>query len=686
MTSRTVTVRITADPDYGGQWYGSNAVYATARSTLIARDDTALLSSLGQLYPFSGTNYFVGRCPLKFNTNIIPENATINSAYLDYALASDISNTDFDIDIVKADWGAYVGTTNYDAIYDSILAGTKDITLRNTSGIATNTVYSSTDLDTTYISSSDYTYYGLRSSRDFAGTQPSTSEYVRIHTGNATTAAYRPTLVVTYTCDDQLDYGCYFMWGSTDYSAFNEADRLTRYTIDRGRSTVFSDGFTGYDIGTLRMEMDNYDGRYDVWDSGSAIYGSIKPGTKMQLTVDVGSTDYQRTVFTGHLEKVETNGYRNTAILTCQDGWRWLQDNDDEMLTSSFYSYAQLMDNVLYDPSTDAQYPWNAEVTTDSTLLAHSLSYEEASRKSVIEHIAAGSLGRAWIDVDGNLNFGSIGDNDSAVRIISEEVVLKGIDVPSPWDSYRSKVKLNTYMVTGERTTDVYDIVASWSDTDNPIVLTAVGSSNPTTSVELIPTTFIGDYYFSLPGTNNFVTSPTTNSGDFLIYNTYTNFGTDNFNITITSQSTSVGATFDNIDCYWYQYVYSTTSESTTDEYIYETTDSTMRDAEFVADSIFLNTFCTTAGMTTTDYTQFDDYGNTLINYLSVLRPYPILQFQGRYDLQFDLDLEDKVTLNYDHLEISGDYRISKISHESKASTQDIVTTLWLYPVMELST
>jgi hypothetical protein len=71
------------------------------------------------------------------------------------------------------------------------------------------------------------------------------------------------------------EYSLYVDWngdGTLDQS-FNEAERLLRFTIDRGRDSVIGgsgSGFTGLEPGVLNLELDNSDRRYDPWYTAGA--------------------------------------------------------------------------------------------------------------------------------------------------------------------------------------------------------------------------------------------------------------------------------------------------------------------------------------------------------------------------------------------------------------------------------
>jgi hypothetical protein len=86
---------------------------------------------------------------------------------------------------------------------------------------------------------------------------------------------------------------------------------------------------------------------------------------------------------------------------------------------------------------------------------------------------------------------------------------------------------------------------------------------------------------------------------------------------------------------------------------------------------------------TVNDRNRIDNIGETLIDYLSTPQPYPVIQLRGRHNAQLMLDLEDKITLTLGTYGIDQNFRIHKISHRTVGGCQDILTTLWLYPVLE---
>lgn len=195
---------VTIDPDFAGDtadgWIrGASATYSTARSTSESFDITGAAATLGQFYQGS---YYVFRAYLKFDTSSIPDGDTITQVNLKLAASSDSSGTDFDVQIVKQDWSSQdpIEAGTREAAYDNCLSGTADSNIwRNTSGMATNTDYTSGNLDTAWPSKTGHTYWSLRSSRDYNNNTPTGYEQIYIHTQQSSSTLRRPVAVIAHS-------------------------------------------------------------------------------------------------------------------------------------------------------------------------------------------------------------------------------------------------------------------------------------------------------------------------------------------------------------------------------------------------------------------------------------------------------------------------------------------------------
>ena len=201
---------VVIDPDFAGSTndgyvYGSSSVsYLDARSTSTNYDVASVDASVGQYDVFIFTdNYTVARTALKFDTSSIGAGSTITQVNLKLASDFDSSDTDFDVQIVDQNWSAQDPLThaNREAFYDNCLAGTADSgsPWRNTLGMSINTLYTSPNLSTSWVSKTASTYYCLRSSRDSAINTPTGLEQIGIITAENSDTTLRPVLTVAYT-------------------------------------------------------------------------------------------------------------------------------------------------------------------------------------------------------------------------------------------------------------------------------------------------------------------------------------------------------------------------------------------------------------------------------------------------------------------------------------------------------
>ena len=190
------TIEIVCDPIDCRLYNGGADDYASTRTLT---PGVSFPMWVGQY--LAGGKFYNYRGLLRFNSSLLPNKATINQVNMKLTCSADSSTTDFTLEIAKYDWSSiYINTsTDRATAWLGLLAATKDVDWRSTSGLSINTTYTSPNMDTAWLNRSGHTYYALRSDRDVAGTEPSGNEQIRFYAGNDATAAYRPTLVIDYT-------------------------------------------------------------------------------------------------------------------------------------------------------------------------------------------------------------------------------------------------------------------------------------------------------------------------------------------------------------------------------------------------------------------------------------------------------------------------------------------------------
>jgi hypothetical protein len=204
------TYPVVIDPDFAadratysyGEVSGQSADYATARSTLTHGNTTAM--SVGQYWLAAPQNYFrVFRAACQFDTSTIGSGSAVIDATMTLtATTAMVLTANFLVQIVQSTCEA--GQSNFISqdSYDAIRLAELDSIWRSTSGMATNTPYTSGPLDPTWVKKTGITQYGFRSHRDASATPPGTPsssyEYIVLAVPNNLTPSYRPVLTVEY--------------------------------------------------------------------------------------------------------------------------------------------------------------------------------------------------------------------------------------------------------------------------------------------------------------------------------------------------------------------------------------------------------------------------------------------------------------------------------------------------------
>lgn len=201
---------VTVDPDYGEytDWIAQsfNATYATARTGGTKNAYTPGQNPNGYVgQSYNGSVYTIWHLALKFNTSAIPEGDTITQVNLRLAVyAAQTEGTNFNVTIRRYNWAAYdplSDSTNLSNFVANFWSGSnEDLNIwRSTNGAAVDGIYTSGNLDTTWVNKGGTTYYGLASSRDRDSTAPTTTnERIGFYRAGSS-AAYAPTLIVLHS-------------------------------------------------------------------------------------------------------------------------------------------------------------------------------------------------------------------------------------------------------------------------------------------------------------------------------------------------------------------------------------------------------------------------------------------------------------------------------------------------------
>jgi len=460
------------------------------------------------------------------------------------------------------------------------------------------------------------------------------------------------------------EYSLYADWngdGALDLS-FNEADRLLRFTIDRGRDSVIGgsgSGFAALEPGVLNIELDNSDRRYDPWYTAGSLYGNLKPGRKIQLVAYYGLPTGEGFVvngsilFTGFITDIRVSGFAETVTITAEDGAGWLRARKPDIALISSTGVDTAITAIL----ADVDYPFDTNIETG----VEALPYYWTSGGSALDEICAlanSDLGRFAVEADGTAHFFGRYNSDYAQKLFEEENIGKDIYLPMPWEYARTSVEVKAYPVeVGSTDSTIFTL------RDKPLV-------SASTSIELW-----ADYNFEdvdVPADAVSVGSYTANTAEDGTGSDITSDVT----VTLTAYSRRAKLVIANAnvaDGYITTLVLKGTPIKTNDVVSVKvsTTDAYTLPSEFVFDYGWLSDTNTAA-----------TFADMLLNFLSAGHAYPTLTAYNDWTNDFKFDLEQRARVKFDTYGIDETFFVHKISHKSGASPLEVITTVQLYPML----
>jgi hypothetical protein len=389
--------------------------------------------------------------------------------------------------------------------------------------------------------------------------------------------------------------------------------------------------------------VDNYDGRYDPWNADGALYGNIQPGRKATFAVYYNSTFYN--LFTGYLADIRPSGYKQTAMLTIEDGAGWLNARTPDIPLKSVTEVGAAIEAIL----DDVEYPYGRSVDAGIDELAYYWT-SGASGLREIHKLANADLGRFCVEKNGQASFRNRHSSEAVEHTLTEDQIGNDIYIPMPWDYSRSIVDVNTYpRLLGSTDSTL------WTLRDTPTI----------NAGETL--TLWGEYKYDnqrVPADGVYVSSwqPTTA------------FATSDIELTAFSRDARLDITN------------STTDSETLTELIVKGTPIYSPDkirireegvasglpASFVMDYEWL-----------TNINTAESFAAVLLNFLNDAKEYPEIWIYNRPDLSCDIDLEERLRLQLDTFGLDQTFFVNKISHKSGASMQEIITQVKLYPMLQ---
>jgi hypothetical protein len=473
-------------------------------------------------------------------------------------------------------------------------------------------------------------------------------------------------------------------WDADGYfSGENEATRMVGFSSERGRDYYVKPSGRGLEHmrpGRVTAIFDNEDGRYDPFNTSSPLYPYVTPGKFVRIAVLDANTGTNYPVMRGVIEDIQPLSGRKLASITVVDGLQWLMDR--EVVTQvypSIYisrdyipgtdSYSTL--SILLDktdwPHTDfgqSVDEWGTDFGESVEFLDYWWAWQQTALDA-IHQLEEAELGVFFVARDGDATFRGRHAFGSSVMTISEDDVLRAIAIPQPWEVVRNVANIYSYPK------QLFDVDATlWQLQDVPPI---PAGDSVTVYAKF---RYNGESVGGGPGTISF--------------NYTVNTASDGTGSDITSQcthgNTDIGAgvtlTLTNNSS---QNGYITLWQAVGDP-VYAQSITVLKNEDATSQGKYGPRVLTidTPWQESTNLAQ--DYATFMVSFLKDPKYFPIVQVEDRPDIQYGLELYDRVTLDFPTLGVSGDYRVAKVDHQwLNENGRAVRTTIKFEPLMDLS-
>ena len=383
---------------------------------------------------------------------------------------------------------------------------------------------------------------------------------------------------------------------------------------------------------------------------GPQAYVSLYPSTSAYPpTLNVSYT-FSGMLFTGFVTDIQCNGYRGTATITVEDGAAWLERRTPNISLMTSTDTGGIISEIL----TEVAYPFSTNIDAGVDLVDY---YWTNDRNALdeIHDLATSELGRFCVEANGTARFINRHNSGSVAHELTEDEIGRDIYLPVPWEYLRTIVKVNSYpRVTGTSDSVLWtlrDSVKVTTDATEEIWAEYNYENDDVPGVDV----FLGTYKATADGT----TDGTDKTADFALALTA-------FDRTAKITITNSGAS----NAYLVDAELKGTPITSPDPItvLQETTDAALP-TEFVFDYSWLS-----------DVNTSKDFLGVLYNHLASARVYPTITLYQRPETAFQIELEERLHLVLDTYGINQDFFVSKITHETGATPQEIITRLYLYP------
>jgi hypothetical protein len=468
-----------------------------------------------------------------------------------------------------------------------------------------------------------------------------------------------------------LAWDCSIDWDGDYMLSDNESNLMTNVSIDRGRKRLlkpFGGGFEPIKTGKAVVTLKNRDGRFDGWNTSSALYPNVISGKDIRIQVrDLSGSAAPYPLFRGVITDIipTGTGRDEKVVIHASDGLDFLRNIPARVAMQQDITPDEAIALILDSVSWPSR--WGRDLDVSAETIRYWWASGNKKAMSEIEDLALSFLGYFFHAATGEARYikrSSVGD---ITANFAQEYLLKDIGNPQPYEILRNVTRLKVHPRTAAATGVIWQLLGN-----TPSVLP--GAANAIT--------LFANYKYSnvaVPAIN--VISPVATT-DYTMNTLSNGAGTDqtaNCTVVITDFGDTAKLVITNNSG---GTVYITKLQVRGDA-IYEPNAS---DVTYPSDltSVLAPRELVFDLLWQQDINVALDIVSVLGPFYAGLHPMPNVKIENRPSLQFPLELFDIVSADIDKLGLSGvSFRIGGIEHKSDPqfeNCQRVTSRFYLEP------
>lgn len=448
-------------------------------------------------------------------------------------------------------------------------------------------------------------------------------------------------------------------WTGVGYDGSNEADRMVDLSITRGRGYLLNangDGFQRVQPGRATITLDNHDKRYDPYNTASPLHGYILPGKNVRIRVKNGTAGTLVSVFTGQIDDIQPISGREQVRITAVDKL--------ENLNNILVQHDQIETSVRVDDTVAAILADAGEVTVNIDQMADIIPYwwmDKVTATYAIGELEDLVLGAFFVSAEGVPSFYSrLRLNEPQVLDIASGDVLREVVVNQPWETVRNQVEMYVNPRVQQNPATLFAL-------QDEILVAAAATAEIWSSY-----TYNNE---TVPALSVALTNP---SSDYKVYSGSGGTGSDvttDCPLTFTpfAESAKIEITNNSGDDAYIYVVNVVGNPLTSPNPIY------IRDEDATSIATYGRRKVVIDSKWSQNVNDAIDRVDILLMDFADARKNLVVRMEARPDVQFSLDLFDRVAVVIDTLMVDTSYRVGAISHDWISDNgQAVVTTLTL--------